>query len=32
MSRERSVKQINVWPMAILLVIIVLLVIWLRPH
>jgi hypothetical protein len=25
-------KQINVWPMAIMLVIIVLLVIWLRPH
>jgi len=25
-------KQINVWPLAIMLVIIVLLVIWLRPH
>ena len=28
----KSVKQINVWPMLILLICIVLLVIWLRPH
>jgi len=26
------VKQLNVWPLAIMLVVIVLLVIWLRPH
>jgi len=25
-------KQISVWPMAIMLVCIILLVIWLRPH
>ena len=27
-----TVKQISVWPMAIMLVCIILLVIWLRPH
>jgi len=25
-------KQLNVWPMLIMLIVIVLLVIWLRPH
>jgi len=25
-------KQLNVWPMLMLLVIVVLLIIWLRPH
>ena len=28
----RSMKQINVWPMLILLIAVVLIVIWLRPH
>ena len=27
-----GMKQINVWPMLILLICVVLLVIWLRPH
>jgi len=35
-SLRRSVKigmkQINVWPMLILLICVVLIVIWLRPH
>jgi biopolymer transport protein ExbD len=26
-----SMKQINVWPLAIMLVVIILLVVWLRP-
>ena len=30
--RLRPVKQLNVWPMLIMLVVILLLVIWLRPH
>jgi hypothetical protein len=30
--RFRPVKQLNVWPMLIMLIVIVLLVIWLRPH
>jgi hypothetical protein len=29
---EHSVKQLNVWPMLILLVVVVLIIIWLRPH
>jgi hypothetical protein len=29
---ESRVKPINVWPMAIMLIVIVLLVIYLRPH
>jgi hypothetical protein len=27
-----AMKQLNVWPMLIMLILIVLLVIWLRPH
>jgi hypothetical protein len=27
-----EMKQLNVWPMLILLIVVVLLVIWLRPH
>jgi hypothetical protein len=30
--RRADMKQLNVWPMLILLIVIVALVIWLRPH
>jgi hypothetical protein len=30
--RSELMKQLNVWPMVILLIVVVALVIWLRPH
>jgi hypothetical protein len=32
LRRGTTMKQLNVWPMLIMLIVIVLLVIWLRPH